>query len=440
WNFMLKKYNTNARQQDLAEAAFRCILRIYKTLWKRITMKSGSCCMKIIFSTIIISGVFCDAADDPLTTSPLSIVTAQQYIGFPTLKTISSTHHLENPVMSPLATICIYSMLSNLTDGKLNECFVYSMPLQEILSSELHQLLNAQLKEIFPEDSAVNFDVCIHICPAGNGSLSSHVKKLLRAFYQAGPFTISFETDNASCLHLENQFQHPSKISTRSANSNSLKIGLYMHINVHFDAEWSLAFDATSTRLEVFHLENGKDISVPMMQQNGYYLYSSDTLLETITLPFGNGEYAMILILPRFSQTPESILSQMTPEYWNQYLSQRRRMNATIKLPRFSLSADKDLTQLLTKQDCLKSSTSCHADDQPTPEHMIDVLGVTQNIRMTIAESGRYPPSKSEIDPRMETLPYHKDMVFDRPFLWAVRHEETGSIVLLGQINNPLKE
>ena len=74
---------------------------------------------------------------------------------------------------------------------------------------------------------------------------------------------------------------------------------------LHFDGEWAQPFDPAQTAPLPFHLASGDAVDVPTMQADDLPArYREDAGFQAVLLPYGNGAFALTVVLPGPGMAP----------------------------------------------------------------------------------------------------------------------------------------
>ena len=71
---------------------------------------------------------------------------------------------------------------------------------------------------------------------------------------------------------------------------------------IYFNAAWKYPFSENSTSDDIFHLIDGMDITVPMMQQTKSFRYTEGDDYQAVELPYDGQELSMVILLPKAGQ------------------------------------------------------------------------------------------------------------------------------------------
>ena len=210
-------------------------------------------------------------------------------------------------------------------------------------------------------------------------------------------------------------------------------------------AEWSFPFDANYTRNAVFHALDG-NIKVPFMHQTGDFLRVHRGDIDSLRLPYGDGKLVFEIIVPRgtlllvdleSSSTLEKILVANQEDFQNAELEL-----LALAIPKFSLSYQSGLETALRRLGAGRifsewaDFSNIAGVDEP-----IMVSKIIHQARLDLDEDGTEAAAATAIEclagcpPTEKKIP--KPFHADRPFLFAVRHRETGAVLFIGRIENP---
>lgn len=99
--------------------------------------------------------------------------------------------------------------------------------------------------------------------------------------------------------------------------------------SVYFNAPWSVRFDTNATKQKPFRKADGEELKVDMMNMQGKVGYYLDNDLQAIGLPYGNGSYEMMVIMPvsEGDEQLSGLIGKLTTDRWV-------AMTKVMKLPR----------------------------------------------------------------------------------------------------------
>lgn len=204
---------------------------------------------------------------------------------------------------------------------------------------------------------------------------------------------------------------------------------------IYFKGQWREAFDRSKTRDGPFY---GADAtrSVPMMSRTGALNATATGDYQAAELLYGNGAYAMTIILPGEGLSPQDILQGLTPASWRSLTQSLTPSTIPFMLPRFRFDYSKELKTPLSDMGMRIAFDEGRADlsgiADVGPERLY-ITRVTQKAFIEVNEEGTEAAAATSVGIGVTSAP--TPMIVDRPFLFAIRERLTGTVLFLGQVN-----
>ncbi len=236
---------------------------------------------------------------------------------------------------------------------------------------------------------------------------------------------------------------------------NSPGVILVLLNAIYFKGEWARKFDASQTTDGVFTLLDGSQKTHPMMRQSGKYRYYRDEDVEAVALPYGVGKISMYIFLPtlpadakpawslsRLTQKTETKITlsfdaftrNLTVEKWDQWMAGFHEVDGEIVLPRFKIDFGVELNDALITLG-MKTAFAGQANfANMCPGVWIDL--VVHKAFVEVNEEGTEAAAVTAVVMR-GGKPLRFQLTIDRPFFFAIRDDETGSILFMGTVTEP---
>lgn len=202
-----------------------------------------------------------------------------------------------------------------------------------------------------------------------------------------------------------------------------------------FQGPFALAFNANTTQDERFYINKYNIVQVPMMfRSDKYHLaYDGSLKLGVLKLPMLGGA-AMLVLLPDEEVDITSVEEKLTADRFQGWLKQLKRTKLEVQFPRFKLAQSYPLQRFLPGvgigevfQDTADLS-GIVGDKGPKLSEFVHKVGITVDETNTGAGSGSV--MFASLPPRL---------TINRPFLFLIYHEMTGSLLLMGRVVDPSK-
>ncbi|XP_074936556.1 plasminogen activator inhibitor 1 [Phalacrocorax aristotelis] len=211
---------------------------------------------------------------------------------------------------------------------------------------------------------------------------------------------------------------------------------------LYFKGDWMRPFPTAATRPRPFHKADGGVVTVPMMEQTAKFNYGDFETPEgvpydVVEVPYSGGAVAMLLVAPASPDVPIATLTRLLDaQLVTTWVTNMRLVPRVLVLPRFSLETTWDLRAPLKSLGVQALFDPEAADFTPLSAEEPLVLGqALQKVRMEVTEKGTEAASATAaiVYSRMAPL----EILLDRPFLFLVRHNPTGTILFVGQVTEP---
>ncbi|XP_064357179.1 plasminogen activator inhibitor 1 isoform X2 [Dromaius novaehollandiae] len=182
---------------------------------------------------------------------------------------------------------------------------------------------------------------------------------------------------------------------------------------VGFGGSWLRPFPAAATRRRPFHRPDGSAAPAPMMEQtarlrHGEFVTPQGLEYDVAELPYGGGDVSMLVAAPARRHVPLAALAgALDGALVAAWAANMTRATRVLVLPRFSLETAWDLRAPL-------EAMGVRAVFQPAAADFSALCAAVVYSRMA-------PP----------------EIRMDRPFLFLVRHNPTGTILFMGQVTDP---
>jgi serine protease inhibitor len=212
---------------------------------------------------------------------------------------------------------------------------------------------------------------------------------------------------------------------------------LFLINAIYFKGKWRHAFDAKDTRDGPFHGADGRDRASRLMWQKGDLRYAETEEYQAVDLLYGNGAFAMTVLLPVAGRTPAEVLAGLSPESWSALAGRFAEKEVTLTFPRFRLEYSRRLN------DDLRSLGMGIAFERRADfyriadvrQNRLYITRVDQKTFVEVNEEGTEAAAATAVGFGVTSAPEPVEMRVDRPFVFAIRERLSGAVVFLGVMN-----
>jgi serpin B len=206
---------------------------------------------------------------------------------------------------------------------------------------------------------------------------------------------------------------------------------------IYFNAAWAHPFERGRTAEGVFHLLDGSQATVPMMVQTETFRYDEGKDFQAVELPYDGRQLSMVVLVPSAGNF-ESFEDSLNVTRLDQVLSALQSQSVALSLPRFQFNSSFSLVEALQTMG-MRAAFGMGADFSgmdSTP--MLFIGDVLHQAFVSVDEAGTEAAAATAVEVGLKGFPEEPVTVtVDRPFLFAIRDIETGTILFLGRCTNP---
>jgi serpin B len=206
---------------------------------------------------------------------------------------------------------------------------------------------------------------------------------------------------------------------------------------IYFKATWQFPFNERATQDGPFTLLDGSQIPVPLMHQDTARIpYFVGDGFQAALLPYDRSPIDMLVILPDFGNF-EAVDAALSAELLAEIRRGAVRRDVSLVMPTLDFESELDLKQLLMGM----GMTDAFGD--------ADFSGITEGgglfisdaihkANITVDEKGTEAAAVTAVvmaESALETA----ELELTHPFIFAIQERETGAILFLGRVMNPLE-
>lgn len=205
---------------------------------------------------------------------------------------------------------------------------------------------------------------------------------------------------------------------------------------VYFKASWSHPFDKHATSEGRFILSDNSTVVVPMMTNTEHYRYASTDDWSAVNLDYSGGDASMLIILPQgdMREFQEGFDSELLQEV----RSSLSTHNVQLTMPGFEFTRSMPLSEILASMG-MESAFGANANFSGfTGNPDLYISEILHKAYVKVDEEGTEAAAATAIVMNMLSMPEPPiEMDINRPFVFIIQDNLTGSIVFMGRVMNP---
>ncbi len=379
-----------------------------------------------------------------LTPGEQQLVAADNAFAFALFRQISSeTGADSNVFISPLSVGMALGMTVNGAAGATRDSMLAALQLAGIPMSEVNQAYHGVIHLLKNLDPGVAFTLANSIwyrngIPVGQAFLDTTSR-----WFDAQVQSLDFGSPSAAeTINGWVNEQTQGKITEIVDNPIPDSVIMYLINAIYFKGNWTTQFDPARTRNGMFTLRSGATVTASMMthgKEVPVLTYWGDGV-RVLDLPYAGRAYSMTIVLPQSPAGFDSLAANLTRERWDGWIAGLDSGEATISMPKFKLTFDKELTPTLSALGMGIAFCGGESDFSGIlPGAQIGDVCITKVKHKTyvdVNEEGTEAAAVTSVEIGLTSAPM--PFVVDRPFIVAIRERLTGTILFLGRVMNPV--
>jgi len=390
----------------------------------------------------------CDKQDSTVSKDPIILTTDQKQIvassnsfGLEIFKQVATTAETgENVFVSPLSISLALSMLYNgaasTTKDELTQGLGYVG-----LSDEQVNIANRDLiKALMKADPKVVMEIANSIWYKNDFEVKQSFLATNKDYLNADVRSASFDQSTIGLINSWVSDKTHKKIES-IIDEIPDNVVMYLINAIYFKGIWQYKFDKAKTQKLDFTLSSGNKKQVDFMIQEGSFEYFQNNLLEAVNLPYGDGNFSMMVLLPNEGKTYKDILAAMNGQNWATWNNSLGKANKKIYLPKFKFAYKKLLNNDLSALGMPIMFTDNADLSGINSEADLYVSKVLHKTYVDVNEEGTEAAAVTAVEIGVtsvgsDALTFKADI----PFIFVIKEKESNALLFMGILNEPVIE
>ena len=211
---------------------------------------------------------------------------------------------------------------------------------------------------------------------------------------------------------------------------------------IFFNAAWLYPFTESQTKDGAFHLLDGGEVTVPMMNRTARFGLAKGDGYQALELPYDGGELSMVILLPDTGQF-EGFEGSMDADLVRTITEGLVPTRLALTMPKFEFDSAFGLRDTL---GAMGMPVAFIGSMGPCTSETADFSGMTGSCELyvkevvhkafvSVDEAGTEAAAATAVVMGIKSLP--PSVTIDRPFVFLIRDIETGAILFVGRVADP---
>lgn len=365
----------------------------------------------------------------------------------------------KNIIISPFSIVNAFGMVYAGSSGQTKQEIAQTMHFAEDTQQFLEQMAQLQLSFVPYEDNESGpLNIANALWVQENYPVLESYLTLLQTYFQSEIRSVDFcnevqTTDEINQWVSEKTNGKITQIITPDVINQMTT--LILSNAIYFKGAWMNPFLDKNTKPEPFSLNSSKEISVEMMNNTKSYRYLECEEFKILEMPYRKeynergepisiADYSMIVFLPDRESSLEQLENQLTNVMLESKIDELMHTPAVtveVKIPKFRIENTYNLNEILIAMG-MKMPFFSNADfSKITGKKDLFISDVLHKTYIDLDEKGTEAAAVTAVIMARGAfeLPSEQVKTFhaDRPFMYMIRENTTGSMIFVGKLTQP---
>ncbi len=413
--------------------------------------------MKTIIYVILVSALFfgCDGNGTspvdhdylelrPLTAREQSLVDSNQQFGLNLLQAISTVDSTGNIFISPLSVSMALGMTMNGASGQTYTDMQSTLELVNLSESDINQAYKSIMDLLMSIDPDVITEIANSIWIKEDFPVEAAFIDTNEFYFDAWiaerNFADPITLDEINSWVADNTNDKITEILDRIP----AEAVMYLINAIYFKAIWEFEFNKNNTHQTDFFITPDNITSVDIMGLTADLNYYANDQVQVVDLPYGRGNYTMTVFLPKPDKNLTEFVAVLNCQQLEHYLGNLQYKSGTVFLPKLKTNYKLLMNDVLKQMGMEIAFTRLADFSRINPEDTLLISRVIHEAFVQIDEEGTEAAATTvvEIIRLTESTGPSLDFVMEinRPYLFLIRELESGTVLFMGKIHEPVWE
>ena len=347
----------------------------------------------------------------------------------------------EDMVISPLSVACMLGMLNDRANSTTCQEIKHVLGYDKYDTKTINDffgnlIINAPLVD---ENVEIGIANVLLSNKATGAEFSNQFTANMKGYYQASVGCMDFSQPDEVLSYVNdwcNKNTNGMILQILNRSEISPLDAVILLNSVFFKALWLYGFDEIYTTKQDFMTADGTKVKKPMMNQIAVFDYFEDETVQAVRLPYRNGKYSMVLLLPAVETMPiNELFDTLTAKRWKELTANMQRQSVMLQMPRFKTSTEKNMTPLLMDMGVKAAFSSSNANFSQMlkdPSIPLSLNLLKQKTQIDVDEKGTMASSVTVST--VSTGKTQTEFIANRPFLFAITETDNNIILFMGKV------
>lgn len=344
----------------------------------------------------------------------------------------------ENIMISPFSITSALSMTLNGAAGETFEAMRKALRLEGKTLEQINETYLKLMTEMVPVDKRVTVEIANSVWVEKRLTVKQPFMAALQTWYKAEARDI--DVTDPGAVDMVNGWiagRTHDKI-TEMLDYLDPDLAMLLINAIYFNGKWKYQFDKFKTTEDPFFVTPSAPKNVPMMHLDEKLRYAETVNSKIVEIPYGQGNYSMVVVLPDEGITTEDVATSLTPDVWQNWMEilEVNTPQLELSIPRFKYKYKRSLNDDLKRLGMGIAFTDA-ADFSNISDQDLLISRVLHETFIETNEEGTEAAAATVVEITLTSMPMTYTVTLNRPFLYFIRETSTGTILFMGKVADP---
>jgi len=347
----------------------------------------------------------------------------------------------DNIMISPFSLSTALAMVWNGADGETKSAIQNVLGFQSYTDNDVNGYYKKMKESLLSTDPSVKLAIANSIWYRNGISVNDGFVQTNKTWYNAQVQALDFSSPDAVKTINKWCSDNTNGLIKEVLKEISPYDLMYLLNALYFKGDWGkgYTFKETETKSGLFKKENGTIVSANMMNNQKELLYYTDETLSAVNLPYGNGAFSMVIMLPQENVSVSKMITKLkSPLYWQNFIKNMVTKEVNMQIPKFKIEYKDNLNDILKQMGMAIAFDSYLADfSRIFPQLKSYISTVDQFTYIDVNEKGTEAAAVTIIGIKNTSYTPPVNFTANHPFVFAICEKSTGCVLFMGMVGNP---
>lgn len=349
----------------------------------------------------------------------------------------------KNFFISPLSVSMALAMTLNGANGQTYSDMQKTLGLDGLTNDEINQSYQGLITLFSGLDQSVKFNIANSIWYRNTFQVIDAFLVVDSTYYDAEVKPLDFNDPNAAnVINAWVSDKTNGKIPSVISPPIDPAVVMYLINALYFNGTWKYQFDSTMTQAKPFYLLNGSSENVPTMAVHDTAMkYYSDNDFTVGELPYGSGDYSMLVILPDSTLSIADAEALLTQSEVSSIINGLSVHDVQLSLPKFKVEYKTLMNDVLSKMGMGVAFTDGADFTRINRGGGLYISRVIHQTYIDVNEKGTEAAAVTVVEIGINmAYPQPKIPIYftvNRPFIFLIKENHNNTIMFMGAVVDP---